>query len=146
MNLINFYYLANKLHRKGWKGSAKCLYYLQYLIFNSSVPPTVKIGKSSVFAYGGIGCVIHKNAQIGDNCTLGQGITIGGKSKQSRVPVIGNHVYIGAGARILGAINIGNNVIIGPNAVVTKDVEDNCIVVGIPAKVLKRIDSIYDHI
>lgn len=146
MNLITFHKVANKLHNKGFKRLAKIVYYFQFFMFNSSVPPTVKIGKNTVFAYGGIGTVIHKDAVIGENCTVGQGITIGGKSKQINVPIIGDHVYIGAGARILGAIKIGNNVIIGPNAVITKDVEDNCIVVGIPGKVLKKIESIYDHI
>jgi serine O-acetyltransferase len=116
----------------------KIMYYLQLLIFNSSVPPSTKIGKHTVFAYGGIGVVIHARTTIGDNCIIGQGVTIGGKSKIYNVPQIGNNVYISAGSRILGDVKIGDNVVIGANAVVVKDVPSNSIVAGVPAKIIKR--------
>lgn len=74
---------------------------------------------------------------------IGQGVTIGGRSKNPEVPVIKNKVYIAAGARVLGPITIGSNVVVAPNAVVIKDVADNCIVGGIPAKVLKE-NILYD--
>lgn len=146
MNLVNFHKWAFYLQKKKLKFLANIIYKIQFLVFNSSVPPTVKIGAGSQFAYGGIGVVIHKNVIIGNNCTIGQGITIGGRSKKLNVPVIGDDVYIGAGVRIIGDIKIGNNVIIGPNSVVIHDIEDNTIVVGIPAKPIKKIKSIYDHI
>ena len=65
-------------------------------------------------------------------------VTIGGKSGWYEVPVIGNNVHISAGARILGPVRVGNNVLIGANAVVVKDVPDNCVVAGVPAKIIKE--------
>jgi serine O-acetyltransferase len=90
------------------------------------------------FAYGGIGVVIHARAVVGRNCIIGQGVTIGGKSGWYEVPVIGDNVEISAGARIIGPIRIGNNVIIGANAVVVKDVPDNCVVAGVPARIIEN--------
>lgn len=106
-------------------------------IHNSFIPHTAKIGNNTTFAYGGIGVVIHKESVIGDNCMLGQGITIGGRVDGGGVPKIGNNVYIGAGARILGGITIGDFVVIGVNAVVIKDVPDNCVIAGVPARIIR---------
>lgn len=116
-----------------------------YVLFNSSLPASCTIGKGTVLAYGGIGIVVHARAVIGRNCMIGQNTTIGGKSGWYEVPVIGDNVYISAGARILGPVRIGNNVIIGANAVVVKDVPDNCIVAGIPAKNIKEDITLADY-
>lgn len=116
---------------------AKLIWKLSYVLFNSSLPPTAKIGEGTKLAYGGIGVVIHARAVIGRNCILGQNITIGGKSGWYEVPIIGDNVHISAGARVLGPVRVGNNVIIGANAVVIKDVPDNCIVAGVPAKIIR---------
>ena len=140
MNIIHLHRIAY------WLYSKKIIYYLQFLLFNSSVPYQTYIGKGTVFAYGGIGVVIHARAKIGNNCIIGQGITIGGRSKKHGVPKIGNNVYIGAGARILGDIVIGDDVIIGPNAVVLKDIPSNCIAVGIPAKIIKTNIKMRDYV
>jgi len=102
------------------------------------LPYTLNLGKNLILGYGGLGVVIHSRAKIGDNCHIDQNVTIGGTSKKNGVPQIGNDVYIGAGAVVLGPISIGNNVVIGANAVVVKDIPDNCLVVGVPAKVIKR--------
>ncbi len=128
MKLINFYRVANRLYASGIPIFPKIIYYIQFFLFNSSVPYKCKIGKKTVFGYGGIAVVVHERAVIGEGCVVSQNVTIGGKSKKFEVPVIGNHVYIGAGAKILGDVNIGDNVIIGANAVVVKDVPSNCIV------------------
>jgi len=82
--------------------------------------------------------VIHARAVVGTGCMIGQGVTIGEKSGWYEVPIIGDNVEISAGARILGPIRIGNNVIIGANAVVVKDVPDNCVVAGVPARIIKE--------
>ncbi len=71
---------------------------------------------------------------------MGQNTTIGRSLDPEDFPTIGNNVYISAGARIIGKINVGNNVIIGANAVVNKDVPDNCIVAGVPARVIRNVD------
>ncbi len=76
-------------------------------------------------------------ADMGDNCWVNQQVTIGHKDKTGR-PKIGNHVWITAGAKVLGNITIGNHVTVGANAVVIKNVPDNCVVVGVPAYIIKR--------
>lgn len=146
MNLINLQKFANKLYLYKIPVVPKIIYYIQFILFNSSVPYKCKIGKNTKFAYGGIGVVIHERAEIGDNCIIGQGITIGGKSKEYNVPKIGNSVYIAAGVRIIGNITIGDNVVIGANSVVTKDIPSNCIVAGIPAKVIKTDIKMSDYV
>ena len=110
------------------------------------MPSSVVIGKESVFGHGGIGVVLHPKSIIGNHCIIGQGITVGGKSREVNVPVIGDHVYIAAGARILGDVKIGNNVFIGANAVVVKDIPDNCIVAGIPAKIIRENIKMRDYV
>lgn len=86
-----------------------------------------------------MGIVIGETATIGDDCIIYHGVTLGGTGKErgKRHPDIGDHVMIGAGAKILGNIQIGNGVKIGANAVVTKNVLDYQTVVGIPAHVVK---------
>ena len=85
------------------------------------------------------GCiVVNPDAVIGDNCTLRQEVTIGNRREEHDVPVLGDNVDVGAGAKILGKIRIGNGVSIGANAVVLCDVPDDHIAVGIPARVLPK--------
>ena len=85
-----------------------------------------------------IGIVINGKAKIGNNCTIMQQVTIGNKLNDDKIPEIGNNVFIGAGAKIIGNIKIEDNVIIGANAVVTKSIPKNCIVAGIPAKIIRK--------
>lgn len=139
MNLANFQRVAHFFYRKKMTPIAKLIYKFNFLLFNSSVPPAVKIGKNSVFAYGGIGVVINKRVSFGENCVIGQGITIGGRGTDRPGKVtVGNHVFIGAGARILGTLTIGDWAIVAPNAVVLEDVPEGCIVGGMPAKIIRR--------
>lgn len=109
-----------------------------YIIHNSSIPYECKIGKNCKFLYGGIGCVIHKDAIIGNNVVIGTNVLIGGRSNKKGVPKIGNNVYIATGAKILGDIKIEDNVIIGANAVVINDIKSNCSVGGVPARIIKE--------
>lgn len=85
------------------------------------------------------GIVIHPDARIGPNCLIFQQVTIGTRG-EGGAPVIGGHVDIGAGAKILGPVKIGNHAVIGANAVVMTDAPDNCMAVGIPAVVKPRKD------
>ena len=137
MNIGNFYRVAHKLDNLGIPLLPKIIYYIQFILFNSSVPYKCKSGEGTVFGYGGIAVVVHERAVIGKRCLIGQNVTIGGKSKKYEVPIIGNHVYIGAGAKILGDIIIGDDVIIGANSVVICDIPSNCIAAGVPAKIIK---------
>jgi len=146
MNLIKVHRIGHFFYKKKIPILPRIVRFIVFLLYNSDIPSSVVIGKNTLFGHSGIGVVIHQDAIIGADCVIGQGITIGGRSKNPTVPVIGNKVYIAAGARVLGAIKIGNNVIIAPNAVVIKDVPDNCIVGGIPAQVLKENILIKDFI
>lgn len=137
MNLAKLQRFNNQISRYKIPIIPKLIYGLQFLIYNSSIPPSTKIGKGTKCAYLGIGIVIHGRAVIGENCIIGQGVTIGGRSKKVEVPRIGNNCYLGAGCRLLGDIIIGDNSIIGPNSVVLENVPSNSIVVGIPARVIK---------
>jgi serine O-acetyltransferase len=101
------------------------------------IDPGAKIGKG-VFIDHGIGVVIGETAEVGDGCTIYQGVTLGGTSLQhtKRHPTLEKNVSVGSGAAILGAITIGEGARIGANSVVVKDVPPNATVVGIPGRVV----------
>lgn len=145
MNAIGVYRVANYCYRKKIPVIPFICKALIFLMFNSVVPYTTRIGRGSRFAYGCIGVVIHGRAIIGERVIIGQGVTIGRKLSPNGVPKIGNDVYISAGSRVLGDITIGDNVIVGANSVVVSDVPANCIVAGAPARIVRNIDkSIYE--
>lgn len=102
------------------------------------IHPSAKIG-AGFFIDHGMGVVIGETAEIGDYVTLFQGVTLGGTGKErgKRHPTLGNHVMVGAGAKILGGIKIGDNVKIGANSVVLKNVPADSTVIGVPARVIK---------
>ena len=135
--LIHLYRINNWFFRHHVPILPKIIWKIQYIFYNCSVPASCTIGKGTKFGYGGIAVVIHSRAVIGKNCMIGQGVTIGGKSGWYEVPVIGDNVHINAGAKIIGPVRIGDNVEIGANAVVVKDVPSNCVVAGIPARILR---------
>ena len=103
------------------------------------IHPGATIGKN-LFIDHGMGVVIGETCIIGDNVTLFHGVTLGGTGKENgkRHPTIGNNVFIGSGAKILGNITIGNNVKIGANSVILESIPDNVTVVGIPGKIIKH--------
>lgn len=139
------YYLARTLYKIKIPFLPKIIQVLIRIFFGCYIPYTAEIGKDTIFAYGGIGVVIHARSIIGKNCTIGSCVTIGGTNHIYEVPVIGDNVYIGTGAKIIGAVKIGNNAAIAANAVVTKDVPDNTLVAGIPARILKENINIKDY-
>jgi serine O-acetyltransferase len=102
------------------------------------IHPSAKIG-TGFFIDHGMGVVIGETAEVGDYVTLFQGVTLGGTGKErgKRHPTLGNHVVVGAGAKILGGIKIGDNVKIGANSVVLKNVPSNSTVIGVPARIIK---------
>lgn len=99
------------------------------------IPPNVCGPGLRILHYGWI--VINENTRIGNNLTIYPGVEIGHKYRGGGAPIIGDNCFIGAGAKIFGNIHIGNNVTIAPNAVVTKDIPDNCVVGGVPGKIIK---------
>lgn len=134
--------IANKLYNYSLGGVARFVELADHIVCSNSISAHAKIGKGTVFYHRGIGCVVHPKAEIGKDCKIFQNVTIGSKWSNSKCkgesPIIGNNVMIGAGAVILGKIRIGDNSIIGANSVVIDDVPPNSIVVGIPAKELKK--------
>lgn len=101
------------------------------------IPFTAEIGKGLYIGHFG-GIILSDRASLGEYCNISQGVTIGqgGRDGKQYVPVIGNRVHIAPGAKVFGKITIGDNVSIGANAVVTKDVPHNAVVVGIPARII----------
>lgn len=110
---------------------------LNRIMFACEIPPSTQIGRNVVFAHNGLGCVVNEEAVIGDETKILQNVTIGGRGSHG-VPKIGKNVRIGCGAAIIGGLKIGNNVRIGANAVVLKDIPDDAIAVGIPAKIISN--------
>lgn len=102
------------------------------------IHPGAEIGEG-LFIDHGMGVVIGETTKIGHNCTIYQNVTLGGTGKETgkRHPTLGNNIFVGAGARILGSINVGSNSKIGAGAVILKDVPQNSTVVGVPGKIVK---------
>lgn len=136
LNAIFFYRISRWCYLHHIPFVPKLITLLIFLVYNSKVPYQAKIGKGTKLGYGGIGVVIHSKAQIGDYCSIGQQVTIGG-SRYPGLPIIGNYVRISKGAIVFGGITIGDNAIIGANAVVNKPVPDNAVVAGVPAKIIR---------
>ena len=103
------------------------------------IHPGAVIGRR-FFIDHGMGVVIGETSEIGDDCMMYHGVTLGGTSwdKVKRHPTLKDGVIIGAGAKILGPITLGKNVRVGSNSVVVRSIDDNCTVVGIPGRVLKK--------
>lgn len=142
--------LGNYLHGRRTNLFGRIVYRFYYEIlrhyqmkFGIIIPPETKIGSGLYIDHFG-GIVVNANAVIGKNCNIGQGVTIGQTNRGSRqgCPTIGDNVYIAPGAKIIGKIQIGNNVAIGANAVVTRDVPDDAVAIGNPAEVVSSKGSV----
>lgn len=111
------------------------------------IHPAATIGRRLVIDHG-TGIVIGATAEIGDDCLLYQGVTLGGTGKDQgkRHPTLGNNVMVGSGAKVLGPFKVGNNARIAANSVVLREVPDNATVVGVPGRVVKISGEKLDHI
>jgi len=144
---ILFHRIAHFFYNKRLFLPARIISQLSRALTGIEIHPGARIGKG-FFIDHGMGVVIGETTEIGDNVTLYQGVTLGGtgKEKGKRHPTIGNNVVIGAGAKVLGSIEIGDNTKIGAGAVVIKPVPPNCTVVGVPGRVVikdgNRVDEV----
>ena len=131
--------VAHKLYEKEHYFAARAISQTARYITGIEIHPGAKIGKGLMIDHG-MGVVIGETAEIGDNCTLYQGVTLGGTGKDvgKRHPTLGNNVMVGAGAKVLGPFRIGDNTKIASNAVVLEEIPDNCTAVGIPAKIVRK--------
>jgi serine O-acetyltransferase len=138
VHAIQIHRVSHWLWRKNWKWLAKYLSTLARWMTGVEIHPGAKIGRR-FFIDHGMGVVIGETAEIGDDCTLYHGVTLGGTSwkEGKRHPTLANNVVVGAGAKVLGPIKLNDGARIGSNAVVVKDVESEQTVVGVPGRVVK---------
>lgn len=129
--------IAHFLYNKGHKLLARIISQVSRFLTGIEIHPGAKIGKG-LFIDHGMGVVIGETAEVGDYVTIFHGTTLGGtgKDRGKRHPTVGNNVLIGAGAKLLGPINVGDNAKIGAGAVVLRDIPHGATAVGVPAKVV----------
>lgn len=136
---IIFHRIAHYLWCRRFRLLARIISQISRFLTGIEIHPGAKIGEG-LFIDHGSGVVIGETAEIGNNVTIYQGVTLGGtgKEKGKRHPTIGNNVVIGAGAKVLGSVTVGDNVKIGAGSVVLHPVPPNCTVVGVPGKIVIR--------
>lgn len=139
------YRVAHRLYVSEHYFSARLVSQLARFFTGVEIHPGATIGRGLVIDHGA-GVVIGETAEIGDNCTLYQGVTLGGTGKDigKRHPTLGNGVMVGAGAKVLGPFTIADGSKVAAGAVVLKEIPENSTAVGIPARVVKRDGSRVD--
>ncbi|HLP89409.1 MAG TPA: serine O-acetyltransferase [Nostocaceae cyanobacterium] len=139
LQALLFYRLAHWLHNIGIPFIPRLISHLARFFTGIEIHPGAVIGQG-VFIDHGMGVVIGETAIVGDYALIYQGVTLGGTGKESgkRHPTLGENVVVGAGAKVLGNLQIGNNVRIGAGSVVLRDVPSNCTVVGVPGRIIYR--------
>ncbi|MHB8347298.1 MAG: serine O-acetyltransferase [Acidiferrobacterales bacterium] len=137
MHAVWAHRLTHRLWRWRWHWLARVVSHLARWFTGVEIHPGATIGRR-FFIDHGMGVVIGETAEIGDDCTIYHGVTLGGTSwkKEKRHPTLGKNVVVGAGAKILGPILIGDNARVGSNSVVVKDVPPGATVVGIPGHIV----------
>jgi len=130
---------AHWLYRRRRCLAARACSHFARLATGIEIHPGARIGRRCFIDHG-LGVVIGETAEVGDDVTIYQGVTLGGTGKErgKRHPTIGNNTVLAAGAKVLGAIRIGANCRIGAGAVVIRPVPDNCTVVGVPGRIVVK--------
>ncbi len=141
------YRIAHWLHERKLHFLARSISQWSKLWTGIEIHPGAKIGRRLVIDHG-TGIVIGETAEIGDDCLLYQGVTLGGTGKDTgkRHPTLGNNVMVGAGAKVLGPFKVGNNARIAANSVVLREVPENATVVGVPGRIARISGEKLDHI
>ncbi|MEW7980350.1 MAG: serine O-acetyltransferase [Candidatus Sedimenticola endophacoides] len=147
VHAIMLYRFANWLWQRGWRYFPRLISYIGRIWTSIDIHPGATIGRR-FFIDHGAGVVIGETAEVGDDVTLYHGVTLGGVSwsKGKRHPTLGDHVVIGAGAKILGPITIGKHVRVGANSVVISPVPEGKSVVGIPGKIVQTKSRAGDNL
>ena len=132
-----FYRLAHALWVRKWYFLGRLTSHIGRFVTGIEIHPGAQIGRR-FFIDHGMGVVIGETTEIGNDCTLYHGVTLGGTSwaKEKRHPTLGNNIVVGAGAKVLGPFKVGDNSKIGSNSVVVKEVPANSTVVGVPGRVV----------
>lgn len=139
VHAIIAYRVSHWLYKKKFFTLARFISQTARFITGIEIHPGAKIGKG-LFIDHGMGVVIGETAEVGDNCLIYQGVTLGGTGKDhgKRHPTLGNNVMVGAGAKVLGPFKVGDNAKIAANAVVLAEVPPNTTAVGVPARIVKQ--------
>lgn len=136
-SLMRLYRVMHYLYKKKIPFFPGFISRLIRVIYSCELPPSVQIGRNTLFVHNGLGCVIHQDAIIGDNCKIYQNVSIAGRNNRGG-PVIKDNVMIGCGACVLGGVIVEDDSMVGANAVVIHDVPIGCTVVGVPAMVVNK--------
>jgi serine O-acetyltransferase len=139
VHAIWFHRLAHPLWTAGWHTLARFLSHVARFMTGVEIHPAAVLG-SGLFIDHGMGVVIGETAEVGENVSILQGVTLGGTStkREKRHPTLGDNVVVGAGAKIIGGFRIGNGSRIGAGSVVVREVPENSVVVGVPGRVTFR--------
>ncbi len=139
VHAIWFHRLAHPLWKAGWHTLARFLSHVSRFMTGVEVHPAAVLGPG-LFIDHGMGVVIGETAEVGENVSILQGVTLGGTStkREKRHPTLGDNVVVGAGAKIIGGFRIGNGSRIGAGSVVVREVPENSVVVGVPGRVTFR--------
>jgi serine O-acetyltransferase len=139
VHALAFHRIAHAIWRRGWTIPARFLSHVSRFLTGIEIHPAARIGPG-LFIDHGMGVVIGETAEVGENVTLLQGVTLGGTSlkREKRHPTLGDNVVVGAGAKIIGAFKIGDGSRIGAGSVVVREVPPNSVVVGVPGRVTYR--------
>ncbi|MCD8328052.1 MAG: serine O-acetyltransferase [Ruminococcus sp.] len=138
LHAVLFHRVAHWFYERKLFFVARMISQFSRFVTGIEIHPGAKIGKGLLIDHGS-GVVIGETAEVGDNCLIYQGVTLGGTGKEhgKRHPTLGNNVMVGAGARILGPFKVGDNAKIAANAVVLEEVPPNATAVGVPAKIVR---------
>ncbi len=139
LHAILLYRAAHWLWGRRLRLMARFLSHVTRLLTGIEIHPAARIGRGLLIDHG-MSTVIGETSEIGDDCTLYQGVTLGGTGKETgkRHPTLGNNVVVGVGASILGSIAVGDNALVGAGSVVLRPVPPNATVVGVPARVVRE--------
>ncbi|MFA5523701.1 MAG: serine O-acetyltransferase [Tissierellales bacterium] len=141
LHAIMFHRVAHCFYKRRFFFIARLISSISRFFTAIDIHPGAKFGEG-VFIDHGIGVVIGETAEVGNNVTIYQGVTLGGTGKDvgKRHPTIGNNVVVSSGAKVLGPFRVGDNSKIGAGSVVLKEVPSNCTVVGVPGRIVVKED------